>query len=568
MSSASLDDDGCIPVYEGSGSVSEQPLLGFGAPAADPTNPVAPGSDGLLNDLRTTGGMAPLEITAAGEASLTDALLGRAAATTTDAPPQPLARPRPARGRSRRWLVHRLLVLADVVGLLGAFALAEVFSAHHAVRHNRLGFDGEILLFALMLPAWVLVAKLHGLYDKDDEGTDHTTVDDLVGVLHLVTLGTWLFVFIGWATGWAHPSLGKLLVFSLLALALVPLARAAARAAARRSTLFVQNAVVVGAGVVGHLVVRKLQSHPEYGINVVGFVDSDPVEGAGDADVPLLGDIADLPQLIEPYEIERVVVAFSRDTHDETLHALRLLRSSQVQVDIVPRLFEVIGPKTRLHTVEGLPLVAWPPARLSRASRLAKRAMDLVLSIFGLLVLAPVLAVIALLIKLDSRGPVFFRQVRVGSEGKPFRICKFRTMRHDAEALKDAVRHLNVHLADDPRMFKVIEDPRVTRLGRTLRRLALDELPQLVNVVRGEMSLVGPRPLILEEDDHVREWARTRLNLKPGITGMWQVLGASDIPFDEMTRLDYIYVTNWSLWGDIRLIVSTFPALARSRRTF
>jgi exopolysaccharide biosynthesis polyprenyl glycosylphosphotransferase len=551
--------------------VSDQPLMGWDAGAAAGTGPLEARSDGVLGDL--LGGGTPLEMTAAGEAALTDTLLLRAAATTADAtlPAEATlpARTRPARGRSRRWLVHRLLVLADAIGLMAAFALAEVLAAHHSVAHNRLGFDGEILLFALMLPAWVLVAKLHGLYDNDDERTDHTTMDDLVGVLHLVTLGTWLFVFVGWATGWAHPGLGKLLVFSLLALALVPLTRAVARAVARRSTLYIQNAVVVGAGIVGHLVVRKLQSHPEYGINVVGFVDSDPVEGAGDDPaIPLLGDITDLPQLIEPHEIERVVVAFSRDTHNEVLHALRLLRSSQVQVDIVPRLFEVIGPKTRLHTVEGLPLVAWPPARLSRASRLAKRTMDLVLSVAGLVLLAPVLALIGLLIKLDSRGPIFFRQVRVGSEGKTFRICKFRTMRHDAEALKDTVRHLNVHLADDPRMFKVIEDPRVTRLGRTLRRLALDELPQLVNVVRGEMSLVGPRPLILEEDDHVREWARTRLNLKPGITGMWQVLGASDIPFDEMTRLDYIYVTNWSLWGDIRLIAGTFPALARSRRTF
>lgn len=552
MSSAYLDDDSCMRVFEGCG-LSEQPLIGLGAGAAD--------------DLLVNGGPAPVEMTAGGEASLTDALLLRAAATTTDAPLP--ARTHPARGRSRRWLVHRVLVVADVMGLLGAFALAEVLSAHHAGSSNRVGMGGEIVLFASMLPAWVLFAKLHGLYDSDDERTDHTTIDDLVGVLHLVTLGTWLFVFIGWATGWAHPSIGKLLVFSLLALALVPSARVVARAGARRSTLYVQNAVVVGAGIVGQRVVRKLQSHPEYGLHVVGFVDSDPLEGAGDdPDVPLLGDIVDLPQLIEPLEIERVIVAFSRDTHDEVLHALRLLRSSQVQVDIVPRLFEVIGPKTRMHTVEGLPLIAWPPARLSRASRLAKRAMDLLLSVVGLVLLAPVLALIAVLIKLDSRGPVFFRQERVGSGGKTFRICKFRTMRRDAEALKDTVRHLNIHLEDDPRMFKVAEDPRVTRVGRSLRRLALDELPQLINVVRGEMSLVGPRPLILEEDDHVREWARTRLNLKPGITGMWQVLGASDIPFDEMTRLDYIYVTNWSLWGDIRLIARTLPALARSRRSF
>ncbi|HJU36731.1 MAG TPA: sugar transferase [Gaiellaceae bacterium] len=538
-------------VFRGDG-LTDQPLIGLDAAAA--------------GDLVVDAGTTPA---GGAEASLTDALLLRAAATTTPETELP-APTRPAKGRSRRWLVHRVLVLADVIGLLGAFALAEALSAHHAGGPNRVGIDGEIVLFALMLPAWVVVAKLHGLYDSDEERTDHTTIDDLVGVLHLVTLVTWLFVFIGWATGWAHPGIGKLLVFSLLALALVPSARAVARAAARRSTLYVQNAVVVGAGAVGHLVVRKLRSHPEYGVHVVGFVDSDPLDGAAGAapDVPLLGGIADLPDLIEPLGIERVVVAFSLDAHDEVLHVLRLLRSSQVQVDIVPRLFEVIGPKTRLHTVEGLPLIAWPPARLSRGSRLAKRAMDLVLSVIGLVLLAPVLALIAVLIKLDSPGPVFFRQVRVGSGGKTFRICKFRTMRRDAEALKDTVRHLNIHLEDDPRMFKVVEDPRVTPLGRSLRRLALDELPQLINVVRGEMSLVGPRPLILEEDDHVREWARTRLKLKPGITGMWQVLGASDIPFDEMTRLDYIYVTNWSLWGDIRLIARTFPALARSRRTF
>jgi exopolysaccharide biosynthesis polyprenyl glycosylphosphotransferase len=387
-------------------------------------------------------------------------------------------------------------------------------------------------------------------------------------VVHVVTLGMWFFVFVGWATGWAHPSVPKLLVFSLLAIAFVPVARALARTAARRSTLYVQNAVIVGAGMVGTLVARKLRNHPEYGIRVVGYVDSDPVDGAlSDPTVPLLGDITELPQLVEPLNVDRVIVAFSRDGHDEMLRALRLLRTSPVQVDIVPRLFEVIGPNARMNMVEGLPLVGWPPAPLSRSSRLAKRLMDVSVAVLGLVLLSPVLALIALLVKLDSPGPALFRQVRMGA-GKTFRIFKFRTMRVDAEELKDGLRHLNLHLSDDPRMFKVIEDPRVTRLGHFLRRFALDELPQLVNVLRGEMSLVGPRPLPLEEDDHVREWARARLHLKPGITGMWQVLGASDIPFGEMTRLDYIYVTNWSLWGDVRLIVRTLPTLARARRSY
>jgi exopolysaccharide biosynthesis polyprenyl glycosylphosphotransferase len=459
-----------------------------------------------------------------------------------------------------------MLVLADVIGLMGAFILAERL-AHEPAASGHVGVGAETVLFVLMLPAWVVVAKLHGLYDNDDERPDHTTADDLTGVLHLVTLGMWFFVFAGWATGLDRPSVPKLLIFSLLAIAFVPVARALARTAARRSTLYIQNALIVGAGSVGRLVARKLNNHPEYGIRVVGYVDSDPVDAAlGDPEIPLVGEIADLPDLIGPFGVDRVVVAFSRDTHDETLHALRLLRNSPVQVDIVPRLFEVIGPNTRMHTVEGLPLVGSPPAHLTRSSRLAKRLMDLTLSAVGLVLLAPVLALIALLIKLESPGPALFRQERMGT-GKTFRIFKFRTMQTNAEELKDGLRHLNVHLADDPRMFKLAEDPRITPLGRFLRRFSLDELPQLLNVLRGEMSLVGPRPLILEEDDHVREWARTRLRLKPGITGMWQVLGASDIPFDEMTRLDYIYVTNWSLWGDIRLIVRTLPALARARRT-
>jgi exopolysaccharide biosynthesis polyprenyl glycosylphosphotransferase len=518
-------------------------------------------TEGALTSLE----LAATEVATAGDGSLAEKLLLEAAGATRHS--VHAERDRASGTRSRRWLLHRMLVLADVIGLMGAFILAERLSGG-SVRGGHFGVDAEIILFALVLPAWVVVAKLNGLYDNDDERTDHTTADDLVGVLHLVTLGMWFFVFAGWATGLAHPRVSKLLIFSLLAIVFVPVARALARTAARRSTLYIQNALIVGAGNVGQLVARKLNNHPEYGIRVVGYVDSDPLDAAlDDSEIPVLGDIVDLPDLIEPLGVDRVVVAFSRDTHDETLQALRLLRSSSVQVDIVPRLFEVIGPNTRMHTVEGLPLVGSPPAHLSRSARLAKRLADLTVSAIGLVLLAPVLGVIALGIRLESPGPALFRQVRMGS-GKTFRIFKFRTMRVDAEEMKDSLRHLNAHLADDPRMFKVIEDPRITPFGRFLRRFALDELPQLLNVLRGEMSLVGPRPLILEEDDHVRDWARDRLRLKPGVTGIWQVLGASDIPFDEMTRLDYLYVTNWSLWGDFRLIIRTLPALARARRTF
>jgi lipopolysaccharide/colanic/teichoic acid biosynthesis glycosyltransferase len=177
----------------------------------------------------------------------------------------------------------------------------------------------------------------------------------------------------------------------------------------------------------------------------------------------------------------------------------------------------------------------------------------------GLLLLAPLFAFVGIAIKLDSRGPVFFRQTRMGRGDRMFRIYKFRSMATDADARKSEVAHLNKHLDGDTRMFKISDDPRTTHLGRILRRTSIDELPQLINVVRGEMSLVGPRPLILDEDQHVGGWARHRLDLKPGMTGLWQVLGRDDIPFEEMVGLDYRYVTIWSLSNDLMLLARTLP---------
>jgi lipopolysaccharide/colanic/teichoic acid biosynthesis glycosyltransferase len=231
-------------------------------------------------------------------------------------------------------------------------------------------------------------------------------------------------------------------------------------------------------------------------------------------------------------------------------------------------MFEVVGTNAQLHTIEGIPLVGLPALRLSASSRFLKRSLDVIGAVAGLVLLSPVFAIVAFLIKVDSRGPVFFRQVRMGAGEQPFRVFKFRTMVNDAERRKSEVAHLNMHVNDDPRMFKIPNDPRITRVGAFLRRTRMDELPQLLNVVKGEMSLVGPRPLILAEDQYVERWARRRLELKPGMTGLWQVLGASDIPFDEMTKLDYMYVTNWSLREDLRLIMLTVPALVRPRAAY
>jgi len=260
-----------------------------------------------------------------------------------------------------------------------------------------------------------------------------------------------------------------------------------------------------------------------------------------------------------------VIVGFADEPYQRLVELVRMLNSFEVQVDVVPRLHDVLSPAVDVHTVEGVPLIGLRPPMLSSSSALLKRTMDIVGAAVGLLLLAPFFLVAAAAITYGSDGPVFFRQVRMGRNGRTFRIFKFRTMVADAEARKSSLTHLNVHTlrGDDSRMFKLVQDPRVTRVGRVLRMFSLDELPQLINVLRGEMSLVGPRPLILEEHAYVIEWATRRLSLRPGMTGLWQVLGRNGIPFEEMVRLDYVYVTTWSLWNDCRLLLRTLPVVAR-----
>jgi exopolysaccharide biosynthesis polyprenyl glycosylphosphotransferase len=481
------------------------------------------------------------------------------------------SRRRTATVHRRGWLVHRMLLLADVVGLAAAFLIVEFLSGINAKAIDRVDRRAEFLIFALSLPAWIVVTKLYGLYDQDDERTDHSTADDVVGVFHMVTVCTWLFLALAYLTKVAHPEVPKLVLFWALAVAIVSIGRAFARTYCRGRINYLQNTIIVGAGDVGQLVARKLLKHPEYGINLVGFLDAQPKQRREDLEnLTLLGPPERLPAIVRLLDIERVIVAFSGDSHEQTLNLIRSMKDLDVQVDIVPRFFEIVGPGVGIHTVEGLPLIGLAPPHLPPSSRFLKRSLDVGVSSVALVLLAPLFALIAIAIKVSSPGPVFFRQERRGQNERLFRIIKFRTMVADAEAQKHEVAHLNKHLTNggDPRMFKIANDPRATRFGRQLRRFSIDELPQLINVLRGEMSLVGPRPLILDEDCHVGAWGRQRLDLKPGCTGPWQVMGGSQIPFEEMVRLDYLYVTGWSLLDDLKLIMRTVPAVLRRETTY
>ena len=462
-------------------------------------------------------------------------------------------------------LVGRLLVGADALGLCLAFLLAQLLFAPMEGADDRLGVAAETFVFLATLPGWILIAKLHGLYDRDEERTDHSTADEFVGVLHVVTLGAWIFIAGAWLTGLVHPDMAKLMTFWTLAIVLVPVGRAGVRAISRQRASYKQNTVIVGAGEVGQRIAQKFQRHPEYGITLLGFIDAAPRERYGAAlEIPVLGSPHELPRLIPDLNVERVVIAFTKESHESTIRLIRALSCHDVQVDVVPRLFEVVGPNAEAHTVGGVPLIGLTPPRLSSSALALKRLVDLAVSSIALVLLAPAFALIGAMIKLDSEGPVFFRQLRMGAGNRAFRINKFRTMTTDAETRKPAVSHLNVHReAGDARMFKVEDDPRVTRVGGLLRRYSLDELPQLINVLRGEMSLVGPRPLILAEDRYVGDWARRRVDLRPGMTGVWQVMGRTEIPFEEMVGLDFLYVTNWSFGNDFRLLFRTIPVILR-----
>jgi exopolysaccharide biosynthesis polyprenyl glycosylphosphotransferase len=276
------------------------------------------------------------------------------------------------------------------------------------------------------------------------------------------------------------------------------------------------------------------------------------------------GRDADVVALARELNVDRVMLTASLSESRGRAELVCELTELGVHVDLIPSWSDVVGARLDLHELEGMPLLTVPRPRLRRSSLRLKRALDLAVGGVALVVLAPVLAVCAIAIKLDSPGPVLFRQRRVGRNDRPFEVFKFRSMRDDADARKDEVAELNLHGGgNDSGMFKIREDPRITRVGRVLRRYSLDELPQLFNIIRGDMSLVGPRPLIENEDRQVEGRFRRRLGLTPGLTGLWQVNGRSEIPFDEMVSLDYLYVTNWTLWGDVKLLMRTFSAVFR-----
>ena len=482
----------------------------------------------------------------------------------------PFASPRHDRRRTRDFQLRRVLLSTDAVVLLLALVVVE------ALRRSIWGDTtptGLLLAFAAVsIPAWLGLAHASGLYHAGGYRVEHDAAEETSPIIRITTLWAWSMFLAVVLTRGAVNWLEQLALLWAVACVLSITGRALARGYGRRQPWYLQNALVFGASPQAASIVRKIMRHPESGVNVVAVVDLDGEAAVEHSEqfafVPVIRGDAGLESLVHAYDVDRVIIGASTypGDRDEALHRLSGLG---LQIDVIPTPFEALGARVDVHHLEGAPLMTLPRPRLGPSATLTKRALDMGASAVALVMLLPLLVACSIAIKLDSRGPLFFRQTRVGREGRRFTLWKFRSMYPDADARKHEVADLNLHCgADDARMFKIREDPRVTRVGRVLRRYSLDELPQLYNVLVGDMSLVGPRPLIEKEAGQVAGRFRRRLSLTPGLTGLWQVNGRSEIPFAEMVSLDYLYVTNWTLFGDVKLLMKTLPAVARGNGAY
>jgi exopolysaccharide biosynthesis polyprenyl glycosylphosphotransferase len=469
------------------------------------------------------------------------------------------ARPGDLRGRKLR----RLLLSGDVVALCAAFVCAQLLGGGILEL-------ADLPLLLVSIPLWVLLAYGHKLYHLGSYRADYGIADEIGPMLQMATIWSWSVLLVLSVLRPEYVSVWKVALFWALTLVLLMSLRAVTRAFARRQIWYLQNALIVGPVDQATALLKKILRHPDWGINVVACVERHGRVQPQKRSIRLLnlvpvlrGDV-DIVALVEPLDIDRVMLTPALSESRHRVEVICELSELGIHVDLMPSWSDVVGTRFQVNEMEGIPVLTMPRPRLMRTSLMLKRALDLVAGTVALVVLAPVLAACALAIKLDSPGPVLFRQRRVGRDDRPFEVFKFRSMYIDADRRKDDVARLNFHGGgNDSGMFKIREDPRITRVGRFLRRYSLDEVPQLLNILRGEMSFVGPRPLIETEDRQIEGRFRRRLSLTPGLTGLWQAHGRSDIPFEQMVNLDYLYVTNWSLWGDVKLVMRTFSAVLR-----
>jgi exopolysaccharide biosynthesis polyprenyl glycosylphosphotransferase len=457
----------------------------------------------------------------------------------------------PTSDAARRNARYRsLLLVGDMVACsLGVAAATWLGKTTHLTIQS--------VVLVLLAPA---VAKILGLYDRDQARLRKSTLDELPALLQFAALVSFLALTLAPVVfeGILGPREAVALFLVLFAGLIV--GRSAARRLAGELTP-PERCLFIGPADEAIRFREKIEHDHAINAKLVAQIELD---NASPWAAPTVAErsLADARNLVRRLAIQRVIIAPHSSSGGDMLDLMRTFGAIGVRVSVIPAMLQVVGSAVEFDDVHGIAVLGVRAFSLSRSSRLVKRLFDVVGASVAMVVLSPVIAVIALLVRLTSRGPIFFRQERVGLGGRRFELLKFRSMVADAEERKAEPEQHN-QAAEG--FFKIADDPRITRLGRVLRRTNLDELPQLVNVLRGEMSLVGPRPLIPKEDQRVVGWHRRRLELTPGMTGHWQVLGSSRVPLDEMVAIDYLYVANWSLWLDLKLLLRTIPYVLSRR---
>lgn len=494
--------------------------------------------------------------------TVTDAVRPEALAHASVSPP---ARRRQERGpvlshfSLRTLLLKAGVVAADVLTIFAAYTLTTLLVGSWS-EWSASTVEDHLRVAAFTLPVWPILFARQQLY-----ASRFLTrlMDELRRVAHVVVVGTVALVVLGWL---ADIELDRLWVvtFLVVALACVTLERFAVRrwfVHRRKTGRSLRDVVIIGTNAEALDLADALEN-PALGYRLVGYVSTDPTVTGKAGDLPVLAGTADTVAFAHSLGAQGVILATTSLDVGLSNRLLRELLDGGLHVEMTSGLRDVTPERMTVRPLGRHPVVYLEPARRFGWRAVAKRTFDTVLSGIALVLTAPILLVASVAIKVTSPGPVLFRQVRVGRDGEPFYVLKLRTMVVDAE--ERLAELLEQNESDGP-LFKMRHDPRITRVGRILRKLSIDELPQLWNVVRGDMSLIGPRPALPRE---VAEWGdelHERLRVRPGITGMWQVSGRSDSGFEEYQRLDLFYVDNWSILIDIGILLRTVPAVITGR---
>jgi len=499
--------------------------------------------------------------------------------------------------RAPRWvvpLVKTLLACTDMGLATLSFTLAFYLRHHEAIfqrgAHGNLTWAREFAPYAVLLPLVIPIRLLlFRYYDLYRLRGEFSFVEDMARVFKATAIASLLIVAATfmYRGGVAYRTFSYSRALFLLDFLLALVSMGAVRMLLRRGQILVRRrgvnlipTLIVGRGPEAVLCINEMRARPELGYRVIGIINNGTLNEESPPSfegVPVIGDLQGLPEAIRESGANEVIIS-DPNVPGEALFDVMIQtgRRRGVEFRIAPTLLNCLPSKTEIDQVGSLPMVTLFRSPLSNSARLAKRGSDVVIASLALALLSPLWLLIALLIKLDSRGPVFYKQERVGMDGRVFLFYKFRTMRagtDDAAHREFQKRYISgrpdSNLGDDERpAYKLLADDRVTRWGRILRRTSIDELPQLFNVLRGDMSVVGPRPPIPYEVESYELWHRKRLDMKPGITGLWQVSGRNRLPFDEMVRMDLYYIENWSLLLDVKIILQTLPVMWRGEDAY